>query len=507
MPIFAPGPRHVVRPRFYNPSTGWNRHSPQARGLVFWTPFQALGGLSGDLIDVIGGLRLTRVGATNKTDPTLGRVEDFNSDHFTVSSTLVTAAPFSLAMWVLDNKATRSAFISIADTGASNQFWYLRIENNNTLSMSATSTTPGSATTGNASTNGEWSHIAGREVASNDRQSFLNGDVANKGTNSSTRTPTGVDTITIGRLLHGTGPTLTDNALGLVGDCRIYDYALSDHEFENLYWNPWDLYPPEQIVIEAPSGGTSVSQTAVSLVESRQGIAASSVTLVESRQAISRSAVILVESRQEVSASAVSLVESRQEIKATAITLIESEQLLEPTAVTLVESLQEIQATGITLIESLQEIQATAITLIESRQGIEQAGITLVESTSSSTPVSNTAVTLIESLQEIKATVASLVESQQALAGSAVTLVESVQEIQATGVSLIESRQGLSLGLVTLVESQEGISVSAITLVESLLDPLATAVVVDIEVDALFTIDADVDALFTKDAEVDALFA
>ncbi len=216
-----------------------NRYSQQARGLVFWLP----------LVDLLLTDRVRAVSLSTTGSPFIVRdvprsAYQFNgtTEYLSVTTAPVTAPPFTIACWCYQRSAATRVAVSLNNSADTTNFHNLEITSASVYRCrSQDATTVSSAQAAVTAPAVTWHHLVGVFAATNDRRAFLNG--GNKGTSASSRTPSGINQLTIGAL---GGSTKSEFINGNLADIRIYNRALSDEEVTDLY-NPdtrWQLYEP-----------------------------------------------------------------------------------------------------------------------------------------------------------------------------------------------------------------------------------------------------------------------
>jgi hypothetical protein len=226
-----------------------NLGSWQAQGLVAFWP---LGQSSTNALHAPvarGAWRLTQNGTM-----TLGQGPD--GPGFAVSNTgnaanwlslstaPVTAVPSTLACWALPATTTVAYNLLLVGEGTNGNYWVISMNYSTQARCAAITGSVGDAvaeTTTNFSA-GQWSHVCGVFGAANARAVYWNGTA--KGTNTSSLTPSGVNSTNLGG--YRLGGTTYGALNGRMAHACIWNRALSDTEVAMLYdpqWR-WDLYYP-----------------------------------------------------------------------------------------------------------------------------------------------------------------------------------------------------------------------------------------------------------------------
>ena len=161
--------------------------------------------------------------------------DDGSSEYLEVSSTPVTAVPLTIAAWFyMDDAVTwaNRTLVNVVDSGSANNWFnlYVRAGDSNVVRAGTRSSSgwqyAESTTTYSAST---WHHACGVWAAADDRAAYLDG--ANKGTEATSITPAGIDSIDVARL----GDSSPGNYFsGSLAEIAIWIAALIDAEVAAL---------------------------------------------------------------------------------------------------------------------------------------------------------------------------------------------------------------------------------------------------------------------------------
>lgn len=153
-----------------------------------------------------------------------------SSQYLENSTTPVTAAPFTVAFWGRSTSATvTNVALSIADSAGTSNFWIFGFAGATAGDpllwqvMAAGAFSQALTTTGY--TANQWHHCCAVEASATDRRVFIDG--GSKGTNTTSRTPAGIDRVAVGRRAHS-APDLYFG--GDVAEVAIWGVALSDDE-------------------------------------------------------------------------------------------------------------------------------------------------------------------------------------------------------------------------------------------------------------------------------------
>ena len=159
-----------------------------------------------------------------------------SSQYLANANAPVAAAPLTMACWFNpDALGSGHAVVDIADTGAGNHNFSLYLDGSGVWSANtvaaltrgggsfsaASATTPYSA--------GSWQHAAAVFASSTDRSAYYNG--GNKGTNATSVTPSGLNSVAVGRLNDSSPAGYMD---GLLAEIAIWNVGLTDAEIAGL---------------------------------------------------------------------------------------------------------------------------------------------------------------------------------------------------------------------------------------------------------------------------------
>lgn len=179
-----------------------------------------------------------------------GSFDDASSQTLTASQTTMTAVPLTLACWANPDDLTGMMTAMSVYAAATNN-WH-RIELAGSVGSDpvraqtrnlGTTVQAASSAGWNGSTG--WAHMAGVFSAANARAAYYNG--GNSGTESTSVTPTGIDTIGIGNHRAATYWS------GQLAECAVWTAALDASEIAALAkgWKP-DTIRPSALVFYAP---------------------------------------------------------------------------------------------------------------------------------------------------------------------------------------------------------------------------------------------------------------
>lgn len=160
----------------------------------------------------------------------------FNSatpDLLRVASAVKTSYPWTMACWFRQNNTTQSRCqFWMGKSSATNQLWAMETTSAAKLTFSMRASSPiRSALTSNTITLSTWQHGAIIAASAASRTAVLNGDWANRGTNTVSGTPSGINRTTIGRW---DGSSAFDPFDGRIAEACLWDVALVQDEIEAL---------------------------------------------------------------------------------------------------------------------------------------------------------------------------------------------------------------------------------------------------------------------------------
>jgi len=142
----------------------------------------------------------------------------------------VTDAPLTLACWArLDFENQAHALVSVQDKDSPNNWFILRAKNVDQLLYAnfwvrSSVALPEATSTASFAIN-EWYHLCAIEYSTSSRAVLLDG--GSKGTNATACTPTGMDSVSIGRIGDSTPDGYTS---GRIAEAAIWNVALTDAE-------------------------------------------------------------------------------------------------------------------------------------------------------------------------------------------------------------------------------------------------------------------------------------
>ena len=242
-----------------------NKDCSQAQGLVaFWPLGEILPTLYFDYVRGRGSgpFNLTQTGTMTRAVGPFGQGlatsnTGVTTNYLSVSSTPVTATPITCACWIYPFSISTywNAWNSV-QTGLDDYFnLYINNPGNGVIGASTSTTAAGEAiasATGSLVAN-QWQHACVVWTSATLRAAYRDG--WNKGTNTTSRTPSGLDAMNVGIYPGGFGPLN-----GRLAHLCIWNRALTDDEVFELYEPPtrWDLYYPtgrKTYSIGAPAAG------------------------------------------------------------------------------------------------------------------------------------------------------------------------------------------------------------------------------------------------------------
>ena len=145
------------------------------------------------------------------------------SDYVEKTSAIVSAYPFSFGCWIKPESVAAGAILSIAVSGSTDNYWKLEISGSNVIRFRTRASAANSdALTAATVSVGTWYYVGLTATSATSRAVFLGTD---KGTNTTNKTPTGMDRTSIGRSAESTGNGYFD---GIISQPCIWNVALSD---------------------------------------------------------------------------------------------------------------------------------------------------------------------------------------------------------------------------------------------------------------------------------------
>jgi hypothetical protein len=173
------------------------------------------------------------------------------TDYHLTSTTPVTAVPLTMACWFNpDVVSALDYLICIADSGADTDWFSLEANGaaGDVVRARTNATTGVFASTSATFVAGTWQHAAAVFESTTSRAAYLDG--GNKGTNTTSKTPSGLDRIGLACQATLT-PTLFLS--GLIAEAAIWDVALTDDEVAQLGLGYCPLLVrPDGLVFYAP---------------------------------------------------------------------------------------------------------------------------------------------------------------------------------------------------------------------------------------------------------------
>lgn len=190
-----------------------------------------------------------------------------SSQFLEAASVPIGSAPLTIACWFNSNTITANQIlVSLGKSTDSTNAFALAIfgaVGGDPVRATTTATTAASADSTAGYSANTWQHACAVFSAANARAAFLNG--TNKGTNTTSRTPSGVDVTTVGALNGGGSHTIFMS--GLIAEVAIWSSALTDTEVALLAlgYSPI-LISPQSLAFYAPLIGLNSPE-----IELREG--------------------------------------------------------------------------------------------------------------------------------------------------------------------------------------------------------------------------------------------
>lgn len=219
-----------------------NPNSPQSVGLVAWWPMDPACGTK--VFDLsCRGLKydLTNNGPTVSKDIDGNAAFGFvsgSSQYLERTETVLTAAPLTMCCWAsFANRTAVSTLMCLGVNTANGNYFELDMAGPLIGNPIRAGTGSGTSTYVSSNVNGPtsdntWHHCAGVFAAANSRTAYFNATAGT--TNTTSRTPAGLNRTEIGRLLFESG-SITNYLNGRLRDARVYDAALSPAVIYAMY--------------------------------------------------------------------------------------------------------------------------------------------------------------------------------------------------------------------------------------------------------------------------------
>ncbi len=157
---------------------------------------------------------------------------DATPDYLVPASTPVTAPPFTMACWFKTDAFVNQELMSIVNSGSPTDHYEMRLRDpgDNDLFALTHDGASSFAQTTNSYTLNNWHHGCAVFGAVNSRAAYIDGPTG-KGTNAGSRTPTGINLVSIG-MLRDSSPSFPFS--GLIAEAAIWNVALTDAEVAML---------------------------------------------------------------------------------------------------------------------------------------------------------------------------------------------------------------------------------------------------------------------------------
>ena len=163
------------------------------------------------------------------------------SSYIESTSTPVTGVPFTMACWVKSSVTNQSKTIMYLGNSATTSRFELNIASN-IFSLAAGAGGPTTSANSSISVGNEiWYHVAGVCISPTSRFIFVNG--ATKVQNTTSRTPLGINNITLGaQILSSTRGAFFG---GTIAEAAIWNEALTDDQILSLQkgFSPYFIQP------------------------------------------------------------------------------------------------------------------------------------------------------------------------------------------------------------------------------------------------------------------------
>lgn len=156
-----------------------------------------------------------------------------SSEGLKSAQSAVTAAPFTWSLWFYpDSSSSVMAPLTMMPDGHANDRYQIKLKTNNQAEYHIRSSGSNeNSTTSNTFSDTAWNHVAVIETAADDHKIILNGDTGDQGTNTDSKTVSGVDSFALGYRPKDTPDHYFDGRLAEVG---IWNVALNAGELAAL---------------------------------------------------------------------------------------------------------------------------------------------------------------------------------------------------------------------------------------------------------------------------------
>lgn len=179
--------------------------------------------------------------------------DDAVPHYITIGSAILSGVPITLACWFNSDLDDNQGLIQFTEIGSGDNYFHLSAMGGQVGDPIRALTRAGGTSSQADSTGGyslnTWHHACGVFAAADDRRAFIDG--GSKGTEATSRTPTGLDTTAIGAIRISAG-NFTPMS-GRIAEAAIWNIALTDAEVAILAegYSPL-LVHPQNLVFYAP---------------------------------------------------------------------------------------------------------------------------------------------------------------------------------------------------------------------------------------------------------------
>jgi hypothetical protein len=168
------------------------------------------------------------------------------------ASAIASAYPFTFACWIKPESNTFGTIFSVATSGSADNFHALQIAGSSAIRYRCRTTGNSDALSVATVASGTWYFVGMVAASATDRRVWLGTVRANQ---TASRTPSGFDSTTIGRLNSSTGSDYFD---GLIAYPTFWSSALSDADMTSLAGGaPLDSIATGSLVFHLPLTGAS----------------------------------------------------------------------------------------------------------------------------------------------------------------------------------------------------------------------------------------------------------
>lgn len=184
---------------------------------------------------------------------------DGSDDYMELLSAPVTAVPLTIAAWIrADDDTTTDSICSVGDFDDPSRFYIGKNADSTVSAHTVNASSQNSSAAGGDYAAATWHHVVGKFVSATSREVFLDG--VSVGTNTTSRTPAGLDSIQIGAFRSGSTGTLGSFFGGQIAHVAVWDIALSTTDITSLAGGakPNTIQASDLVFYAALTGGLAV---------------------------------------------------------------------------------------------------------------------------------------------------------------------------------------------------------------------------------------------------------